>query len=318
MQLDRTEIVIRRRNSLELLDLSLLVLKRHWRPIAASGLLLGLPFLLLDMWAIQWMLQEDSLWSLEYQETSETAQRWRHAAHLTALFFLQFPLLSIPTTLFLGNQIFFQPMSLRQIVAQLRAIAFRCFIVLGVLRLGVVALCLELAVNRRVPFDSGVELWILVIFPGICLIMRACWPLAPEILGLERCPLWAKEKNVISYRQRSRRLHHLLLSENISSFIAAAIFGSLLLVMLLSLQLWLAGISTGNWQWAWWCDYIALPVSLWCVGLFLAVFRFLNYIDVRIRLEGWEIELLMRAEGARLKPLANKLNSGAIQEQAAL
>jgi hypothetical protein len=28
--------------------------------------------------------------------------------------------------------------------------------------------------------------------------------------------------------------------------------------------------------------------------------RFLSYLDLRIRHEGWEVELLMRAEGLRL------------------
>jgi hypothetical protein len=32
----------------------------------------------------------------------------------------------------------------------------------------------------------------------------------------------------------------------------------------------------------------------------MAVFRFLNYLDSRIRLEGWEIELRLRAEAERL------------------
>jgi hypothetical protein len=33
---------------------------------------------------------------------------------------------------------------------------------------------------------------------------------------------------------------------------------------------------------------------------FFAIVRFLSYLELRIRAEGWEIELLLRAEAARL------------------
>ena len=43
------------------------------------------------------------------------------------------------------------------------------------------------------------------------------------------------------------------------------------------------------------------PLALWLVLGFFAVVRFLGYLDLRIRREGWEVELMMRAEGARLE-----------------
>ena len=43
------------------------------------------------------------------------------------------------------------------------------------------------------------------------------------------------------------------------------------------------------------------PLALWTVLGFFAVVRFLGYLDLRIRREGWEVELMMRAEGARLE-----------------
>ena len=41
-------------------------------------------------------------------------------------------------------------------------------------------------------------------------------------------------------------------------------------------------------------------LSLWVVAGYFTVVRFLCYLDRRIRREGWEVELLMRAEGERL------------------
>ena len=39
-------------------------------------------------------------------------------------------------------------------------------------------------------------------------------------------------------------------------------------------------------------------VAFWLVMGFLAVFRFITYLDCRIRLEGWDVELKLRAEAA--------------------
>jgi hypothetical protein len=41
---------------------------------------------------------------------------------------------------------------------------------------------------------------------------------------------------------------------------------------------------------------VILPIALWTTGWFLTVVRFLGYLDLRIRREGWEVELRMRAE----------------------
>ena len=43
-----------------------------------------------------------------------------------------------------------------------------------------------------------------------------------------------------------------------------------------------------------------LPIALWMVIGFFAVVRFLSYLDLRIRREGWEVELMLRAAATRL------------------
>ena len=45
---------------------------------------------------------------------------------------------------------------------------------------------------------------------------------------------------------------------------------------------------------------VYLPAAIWLSLGYFAVVRFLSYLDLRIRTEGWEVELIMRAEGARL------------------
>jgi hypothetical protein len=45
---------------------------------------------------------------------------------------------------------------------------------------------------------------------------------------------------------------------------------------------------------------VYLQVAVWTVIGYFTVVRYLSYLDLRIRSEGWEIELAMRAEAARL------------------
>jgi hypothetical protein len=42
-------------------------------------------------------------------------------------------------------------------------------------------------------------------------------------------------------------------------------------------------------------------VGVWIAVAFFAIVRFLTYIDQRIRLEGWEVELRLRAVGRAMK-----------------
>lgn len=304
MQLDRTEIVVRARSAMELFDLSLQVLKRHAVMIALSSAILGWPLLLIDSWVVAWMLGEDALLTVERLEQPLTALRWRHATHLIALYIVQFPLISLPTSIYLGHQIFYEAMPLRRLLMRLWPIAGRCLLVLGIARLGLVGLILEPWVDRSQAFDVRIELG-LIFGSALCaLLIRIARPFAPEILGLELCRLRSRRPGDITYRQRSHSLHRYLFSEHLSRFMAAAFFVTLLFLSLLAAQLFVIGASTGHWQWNGWFDYVGLPLSLWSVGLFVAVFRFLSYLDSRIRLEGWEVELRLKAEAARLDPPA--------------
>ncbi|GAB5402679.1 MAG: hypothetical protein Aurels2KO_09100 [Aureliella sp.] len=300
MQLDRTEIEIRQRSGLELLDLSVVVLRNHFWSIFLTSLVVCLPLLILDLIVIRWMLTERALFAVEYLDVPETALQNRHAAHLIALFCVQFPLMSLPTTIMLGNLVFYQPLSIKELLARLRPIAWRCILVMGIMRLGLVSLVLELFVQMDVVFDWTTEVLILFIFPAWAILVRSFAPFAPEILGLELCPLKSKDSTVVTYRGRSRRLHNTLAGEHMGRMLGVIFCSSMLLAMLVALQIAYSGGANGVWKWTAQTNYIGLPLALWCVGMFLSVVRFLSYLDSRIRLEGWEIELRMRAEADRL------------------
>ena len=43
----------------------------------------------------------------------------------------------------------------------------------------------------------------------------------------------------------------------------------------------------------WFAQAVALQVVLWLVAIYFTAARFLSYLDQRIRIEGWEVELLL-------------------------
>lgn len=309
MQLDKTEIVIRQRTTLELLDLSLLVIRRYWWELATSSALLSLPLLALNVWLVAWMLGEQGQFAMVDVESPDSAVQNRYLLHMFALWYLEFPLASLPATVLIGNQIFFERLSFRRLLAELRPMAFRALFVLGIVRMGLVALPLEFMIDREDVFNPVIEVvFLLLICCGWATFRRATSPFAPEILGLESCKLRTRKKNELSYWRRARSLHSPIIGECMGRFFTCATVVSLLVAMLYSLIFVgdFVGLRRGK------MDLlnsvlsnrgliqIVLPLALWLAGIFATVFRFLSYLDSRIRLEGWEVELQLKAERARV------------------
>ena len=61
-----------------------------------------------------------------------------------------------------------------------------------------------------------------------------------------------------------------------------------------------SGYFLNDWHWNHFMVVIAIPTAMWLVATYIAVVRFLSYLDLRIRNEGWEVELRLRAEAGRL------------------
>jgi len=302
VQLDKTQVEICQRSTLELLDLSLKVLRAFIRPVLLVSAIFMLPFILVDIWVVVWMLDPDAYFLAETVTSPERAANIRFSSHLVALWVVQFPLASTATSVVLGNLVFFQKLTLKQLFGKLRSISRRLLLVMGVLRLGLVTILLEPLVNDRVAFDWSIELFILIILPVSALLIRSAAPFSPEILGLELCPLRSPDPQVVSYRERGKRIHGAMSGEHVARMLAGGFAASMICLMVISLQLSFTGILRGEWQWSNVTNFIGLPVALWVAGVFISVFRFLCYLDTRIRLEGWEVDLRMRAEAERLNP----------------
>ncbi len=312
MQLDRTEIAIRQRSATELLDLSLRVLKRHGLKIAAACAILGVPFLIADVWLSAWMFSEDALLAVEQVTDPQNYLRARHALHLLVLFLFQFPLISLPATMLLGDQVFFEAPSFKQLIKKMSEVWLQAIWVLGIARMSLVSLVLAFFVNRNTVFDPSFELGLLMAL-SIVLLIRAVWPFAPEILGLEKCLIRATPASPISYSARRTGLHQSVSSDHVGRFIACSLTAILLASIIGSALLTAISALKGNLDLSPWYDRMLIPLVLWLVGIFVVVFRFLCYLDSRIRLEGWELELRLRAEGQRVQaamsPLAADLTT---------
>ncbi len=175
--------------------------------------------------------------------------------------------------------------------------------------MGLIALPLELMIVRDDPFNPFIEVVLLVLLCcGWALIRRSSAPYAPEILGLESCRLKARKPNELTYWKRSRSLHSPIAGDCIGRFVVCCIVIITFVGMLYSLTLVgdFVGVRKGKLEFMnsllsnrtmlW----VVLPLCIWLASIYATVFRFLTYLDSRIRLEGWEVELQLKAERARL------------------
>jgi hypothetical protein len=178
-------------------------------------------------------------------------------------------------------------------------------VVLGLFRFGFLAWFTVLLMPYQSEFDPILEVfWFGMILCGTAILVRSVRPFAPEILMLEQAPLRKRfgHQNAESlvFRQRARALHGQLSGDLLIRSITMFIAMSMMLTAITLSELFLSGAFFGVWTWEWWMDCILFPINLWLVALWGTVFRFLSYLDCRTRLEGWELDLRLRAEARRL------------------
>jgi hypothetical protein len=286
MQLDRTRIVIRERNVSELLDLALKVCATFPRMLVAVSSVLIVPFVALNEVLVGWMVSGETTWNTV-------------PAYLTAmslLVFIEAPFCTIGVTVFLGRIMFLQETDIKDMWRELRTLLGR--IVWTQLVLRGVLVSIVFTFLMRESDSTFFLLWIVSLWVGIVRMVR---PFMNEIVLLEKNPLWSREKTVMSVRKRSRMLHGPNSSDLLGRWIMAAP-AMVTMVISLSLTIWfLLGMLSNSWSWGGFMTRGVVPIAMWCVAIYSGVFRFLSYLDLRIRREGWEIELKVRAAASELR-----------------
>lgn len=295
MQLDKTLIVIRERGVFDTLDLALQVFRRHLVPILLALGLLAIPCALLNQWLLGWMVTFDpDAPPLEEQIPGLIRFVW----NMILLVTLEAPLANMLVTTYLGKAVFQETPRLREIVRENRAplaqvvfchLAFR-----GVFP----ALLLLLLVDRFAGFSFPEVLLILLVLA--VLLRRLVAPFLNEVVLLERNPLRSRKQQTMTAGKRSAVLHAANPGALINLGLVVSCVAVLLTLATFGTCLCVQGIFLDDWSLGFGMFVVAWPFSLWLTTGFLAVVRFLAYLDLRISNEGWEVELRMRAEGLRV------------------
>lgn len=289
MQLDRTRIAVRERNGIEILDMSLQVLRAYFRPWLATSLLGALPFMVINA-AILWGVWDDP----------DGEFPWRYFWLMTVLIFLEAPWASAILTTYLGASIFEENISVRKAAKEAWQRMPQMLWCQGIVR-GVVPALVLVGISRQsLEVNWFIDAFLLVVLSIYAMALRAFRPFINEIVLLERNPLRAKHAQAITAGKRSKYLHDPSGGDLVMRWIGAAFVGSQLAFLVVQTFAVGIGILFGVWTFTGVMLHVGYPLALWLTASFIAVVRFLNYLDLRIRHEGWEVELRLRAEAVRL------------------
>lgn len=297
MQLDRTQIVIRARSMTEIGDLAMMVIHRFPAATIFGSLLGALPWAIANALLIGWIPIREFAESLRDFQTQLEISRYTFL--MIALVTLQAPIAGALTTIWVGRAVFEPRVSLRAAWQDIKRSGWRLVWTLGVIR-GPLPLMLILASGWGQPFH-----WLREVLLPLCFLMWAGFirgrrPFLPEILLLERCPLRSRDPGTITLRRRNAALHDPLTSELIGRFMLVSLTLTAIGLGFYYAIVWFRGVMFGYWEASPLVQLVLFPLALWAVAGLSVLVRFLSYLDSRIRLEGWEVDLAVRAEAERL------------------
>ena len=266
MHLDRTRIAVRPRSYVDILDLSLRVVRAFGRPLFFAWVVGAVPAMALNGLLLWGLVDPD--WSPEWPLT--------YLSFMALLVVWEAPMATAFITLYLGEATFGNQPGPRQIASAFRR---------------ALPQLLWYQIVVRAVLTAPWLTW-LVLYTG--------WPYLNEVILLERNPMTTPRQDGVTTWRRTRGLHRGMAGELFARWIGACAAGGLLIA-----SLWLS-VWFFRWQlfnlpeWSPVMFTVFLPVSVWLVVGLFAVVRFLSYLDLRIRREGWDIELMLRAEGNRV------------------
>jgi len=309
MQLDRTSIAIVLRGSQELLDLSLRVLREYLGRLVGIALISAVPFAILNAILLEPLRHYDQLALLTSSTTSEVFYRMQYLFWMALLVFLETPLAMVGLTVTLGHTVFSSSLKRSDWLTPLWKRRNTLVWILGVVRGGIPVLVVTAFVALSPDWHRGFTAITWIGLCGLCFwILRLSRPFAPEILALELTPLKAPENapNAFTYTKRTQWLQKASSDAN-GLGISTSMFALLATVVLYFCGALFVGVVFGTWQWGWWTDLVIYPIALWTVATWTAVVRFLSYMNTRIRAEGWDLELKLKAEAQRLSQHSDPL-----------
>lgn len=296
MQLDNTRIAVQERGMLEVMDLALHVVRAYAKPLVETMLLMVVPLMIINQLLLGWLLEPVAFeysWSGE-----ETSRVMRYVFNMGLLVVIEAPLASIFATAYLGQAVFLERPRIKQLVLDMGklvpALVWNHMTIRGVMP----ALVMVALIDR----EGGYSGWeVCLMFLAMYVVgLRAFRPFITEIIVLERLPMRRSSASVMTIGRRSAMLHNPAGGDLFARWLGAAVITFLLTVGIYGVFLFCSGIILNQWQLSPLLLQFCMPASMWIAAGFVCVVRFLSYLDLRIRHEGWEVELRLRAEATRL------------------
>lgn len=291
MQFDKTTIVVRQRGVLDTLDLSLHVFREYALRLAAAMLLGVVPLMAVNYLLLGWMPSavDEEAWL-----------PWRFVYHLSLQIYLQAPLGGIFATAYLGQAVFLAEPRFRDVVRDvlhmLPRVAWCHLLARGVLFGWLLLLVLE----HDGEVNWLVEAFLLPLLALYASGLRAFRPFINEIVLLERNPLTSNSDRIMTVGRRSQMLHGSNVGEWFARWALACLLGILLILATYGTFWFCVAAPRQDWSQTPLLTHVLLPLAMWITACYFTVVRFLTYLDARIRQEGWEVELRLRAEATRL------------------
>lgn len=296
MQLDQTHVAVRVRTLSEIGDLALVLLHRYPATLLLGFLAGAWPWMVANGLLLYWIPITEAEFGLQDPEAARELSRY--GVWMALLVFLQTPAAGVVTTIYLGQAVFEHRPNWKSALRIGRQQFLRWFYCLGVRRLAVPVMVL-LAARLFQRFDSFFD----VAVPGtvlvIAAVIRAGRPFLPEMILLEMCPLRSRNPNDITLARRAKALHRPGGADLPGRWMAIALALMVLFAGWFYSLVWVRGIMTGYWTFTLFTWLVIYPLALWTIGGLSVVVRMLTYLDTRIRLEGWDVELAVRAEAIR-------------------
>ena len=294
MHFDNIQITIRERGCLDLMDLALQVFRAHWARFLLAFACGAVPLQVLNHF---WF---HDLADVNFQESELTeAGIWQLIGFVLCvaqMVFIESQLAGIVATKYLGSALFQEEPRILPVLRQVGRSGWRLLWCQGLTR-GVIVAGVLAAWSRT----SNWSFFWLGLLTCLIVLMRAMRPFLNEIVLLENNPLLATKANSLTIGRRSYRLHSPSSGVLIGRWFCTALIGSALSVSVGGVFLFVSGVLFQEWFPGPFLIQMGVPLAMWIVAAYLTVVRFLNYLDLRIRDEGWEVELRMRAEAVRLE-----------------
>ena len=261
MKLDEHHLIIRERSYIDLADLSVRVFSTHFVQLSLALIIGALPFYLLNIWLLRDWISFSS--DIYFQEQTDLTNYYIYSSILMVI---ESPLVTLWMTLFLGHWTFGGKFSLSKTIEQ--------------------------------GYESLPQLFIysVLLRPGLFL-----YRFLPEVILLEQTPLFRNRQTGISTFNRAKALHWGEKGEQFGHMMMNFTFAVPLIAIATKVSVGMIELFSGSLLQA--NDMIpwVFPVITWYVIGFFVVFRYLAYLNLRIRHEGWDVELAMRVERTKMK-----------------